>query len=344
MLHREIWILVSAAGFISIFLFLMLSYLISRKAYENHQRKNIDDIKKRLEPLLAGYLLDENRELHIQADTKPQKIALEEILSSFSAVLSGNSAGRITAAARKFLIPFYQKQLKSRLWSARMNALYHLDKFSLFELEEELIRLAGRNKSSSEASYSMRILASADYPGIIDLLKKAGEMPEFEYRKILYRFSEKRFDEMVLGFYLCPDSLKLAVLDCMGLQKRMPYALFLEHTAEKNKGEIRLRALKAIASIGLIEDISPYLHLAQSEEWQERMLAARLFGIVKEERLKPQLVELLRDKNWWVRYQAGKSLKSFKQGDEILSSIYHHDQDPFARDMAWEWVNKGAVT
>jgi len=71
------------------------------------------------------------------------------------------------------------------------------------------------------------------------------------------------------------------------------------------------------------------------------MLAARLAGVMKSEETIDQLVELLQDSSWWVRSQAGQSITMFPQGKKILEDVMNSSNDSFARDMAWEWINKG---
>jgi HEAT repeat protein len=135
--------------------------------------------------------------------------------------------------------------------------------------------------------------------------------------------------------------LQKAILDVISIKKESSYLLFTENIFAVYSGELRLRALKALAVLGSVKEINTYLELLYSSKWEERMLAAKLVGNLKEERGLNRLIELLHDQTWWVRFQAGQAICLFPNGKEILEQVYTTSTDMFAKDMAWEWLHKG---
>ncbi|MEK5379513.1 HEAT repeat domain-containing protein [Niallia sp. FSL W8-0635] len=165
-------------------------------------------------------------------------------------------------------------------------------------------------------------------------------LSEKNYRSILLRLKPEMFEEFIRPFYYCREELQLAILDVISMKKEVDYLVFLESIFEKYDGEIKLRALKAISSIGYVRNIEEYLFLTKSKKWQERMMVAKLLGSYEEQHLY-LLITLLHDSSWWVRSQAAESIINFKKGRAILLEIIKHSKDTFAQDMAREWLNKG---
>jgi len=345
-LAKEIILLVViAVGSISILL-VLLAYLVVRKLLENSRRQQINEWKENTAQDVFLFLQDKSHELSFSADSNIEREALEELLTKYTDILEGDQEKeslRILAAAN--LTDYYRKNLNARKWSTRMNTLYHIENFHLLELKEELIRLAknGAKQSKEEKIQIYRILASFQYTGIFMLINQQEYLAEKDYRSILTRLESHIFDEMIEQFEDCVEELKLAILDVMGVKKDLEHIYFLEKIFQTYEGELRLRALKAISNIGIVPNIDKYLPLCQSSVWQERMMAARLMGFIKQETALNLLKELLQDQSWFVRSQAAESIMKFKEGTKVLEDVLQHSKDAFARDMAWEWVNKGII-
>ena len=343
---KEIILLVFiAVGSISILL-LLLAYLVVRKLLENSRRQQISDLKENIAQDVFLFLQNRSHELSFTADSNMEKVALEELLTKYSDILEGDQERqslRILAAAN--LTDYYQKNLNARKWSTRMNTLYHIESFYLLELKEDLIRLTeNRTKQSKEEKIQIyRILASFQYTDIFMLINHQEYLAEKDYRSILTRLESNIFDDMIERFDECVEELKLAILDVLGVKKDLAHIHFLEGVFHNYEGELRLRSLKAISNIGIVPNIDNYLPLCQSSVWQERMMAARLLGFIKQETALNLLKELLHDQSWFVRSQAAESIMKYKAGTKVLEDVLQNSKDAFARDMAWEWVNKGII-
>ncbi|MDK8643051.1 HEAT repeat domain-containing protein [Niallia taxi] len=343
---KEIILLAAVAAGSILILLVLLAYLVIRKVLENSRRKQINEIKENIAQDVFLTLQDKRNEFVFTAESLLEKKALEELLTKYTEVLEGKQEKeslRMLAAAN--LTDYYRKNVTARKWSTRMNTLYHIESFQLEMLKDELIHLAEADskRSKEEKIQIYRILASFQYEGIFSLINKQEYLAEKDYRSILTRLDKDIFASMLERFEECVGELKLAILDIMGVRKELEYIRFLEDVFNSYEGELRLRALKAISNIGFVPSIDNYLPLCQSDVWQERMMAARLLGFVKGDTALLLLKKLLHDRSWWVRSQAAESIMKFKTGMVVLEDVLQHSTDPFARDMAWEWINKGQI-
>jgi hypothetical protein len=325
-------------------LLVLLVYLSIRKAIANSRRKKIDRIKEQYNPLIFKYLTGETLVRKLNPVSKLQLKAVEELLNKYTSVLEGlEEKQRLNELASIYLAQYYKKRLRSRRWSIRMNTLYHIEDFNMSMLAEEVYRLTQKKRiTTEELVHALRNLALFQYPAIFDLLTLQFKgLSEYEYRNILTRLHEKDFDRFVLHFHKSSISLQKAILGVITLKKEITYLSFLENIFSSYSGEVRLRAIKALADIGYVKDIDRYLELLYSSKWEERMVAAKLVGSLKEEKGLFRLIELLHDSSWWVRSQAGQAISEFSNGKEILQMVLETSKDVFARDMAWEWLQKG---
>jgi hypothetical protein len=344
MINDEIQFLVTVFGMLSAILLILLIYLITRKAIENRQRRRIDKCKLRMNEKMLHSILTGEFLRSLQADSKVKKAAMEELLSHYAEILEGTEEKiNLNRLAESRLITHYRKNLGSIKWSTRMNALFHIEAFSMEGLREDISMMLNRRRITKEEKIRiLTILAQLQSSKMYELLTvNYANLSYLEYRNILSRLKNDGFDQFVLGYHACPRELKFAIMDLTGLKKDLHYLNFAESVFSVSSGEERVRALKATVSIGHVRKFERYLPLFQSVNWEERMLAARLAGVMKAEETIPHLVDLLQDSSWWVRSQAGQSITMFPQGKKILEDVMNASSDSFARDMAWEWINKG---
>ncbi|MEH7107667.1 HEAT repeat domain-containing protein [Bacillus sp. JJ1764] len=325
-------------------LIILLLYLIIRKMIVNRKRAKINELKEKYNPVLFNVLTNGGNFRVLTPNTHFQIIAIQELLSKYSKVTEGKEEKeQLANIAEYYLSDYFRKQLKSRRWSIRMNMLHQIeDLYMVSFLKDISIFINKKRQTHDETIQALRILASFNDPGLLELLTtKFPTLSEYEYRNILIRANSQQFDQFVLHFNRSSDQLKRAILEVISIKKEKRYIVFLEDIFSKYDGEIKLRALKAIANIGYVQYVDPFLELLYSPKWQERMVSAKLIGQIQEEKGIPRLLELLQDPSWWVRSQAGQAISRFIHGKELLEQVLLTSQDPFAKDMAFEWLNKG---
>jgi hypothetical protein len=345
MINQEVLFLTIITLSLLSLLFLLLLYLMSRKFYDIKKRRKIEDYKNKIYPQVLSIIAEGDlvRGIGFEKTGIKQK-AMEELLSKYVKILEGKEERkRLSELATLCLQDYYQKRIKSKRWSHRMNALYHIEDFHMIELIDDVVLLTKKKKiSHQETIHILRILASFQFNGLKDLLpKKYHYLSEYDYRSILTRLDYGLFEQFILSFHKSPTPLKYAILDVISVKRATEYRVFTENVFSTYQGEMKIRALKALAEIGYIKDIEPCLEMMHSSKWQERMVAAKLIGSIKEEKGIPRLIELLHDQTWWVRSQAGQSISQFPNGKEILQKVLETSKDAYARDMAWDWLHKG---
>jgi hypothetical protein len=344
MIRNEIQFLVTAFTVLSAILIVMLFYLIGRKAAENRLRKSVEGFKLSMNDKMLHSILTGDFLRSLQTDTKVKKLAMEELLSHYAEILEGNEEKvNLNRLAESRLGSHYRNNLRSLNWSTRMNALFHIEAFRMEGLKDEVIRMLERRRVTKEEELrALTILSQFQFREMFELLTiKYSGLSYLEFRNIISRLDSGGFDLFVLGYHSCQHDLKFAILDLVGMKKDLKYLSFAESVFSASSGEERVRALKALSSIGHVRKLEQYLPLFESGNWEERMLAARLAGAMKTEALLPNLVKMLQDPSWWVRSQAGQAITMFPQGKNILQGVMKESSDTFARDMAWEWINKG---
>ncbi|WP_160725855.1 HEAT repeat domain-containing protein [Bacillus sp. USDA818B3_A] len=325
-------------------LFILLGYLTIRKAFEIRKRKKVKEYSEIFNPLITSILIEGVLSRKLTPENILQQTAIEQLLIKYTKVIEGKEEKeRLSQLASLYLSDYYQKRIQSRKWSTRMNTLYHIEDFNMINLAEDVFRMLQRKRlTQQELIHILRTLALFQFEQLFDLLTtRYQDLTEFDYRHILIPLEQKRFDQYVLHFHHAGGALQKAIIDVIASKKEITYIVFLENIFSSYSGEIKLRALKALAEIGYVKNIAPYMNLLYSDKWEERMVAVKLIGSLKEQSAIPRLIELLHDQTWWVRAQAGQAISQFTTGKEILLNVLETSTDTFAKDMAWEWLHKG---
>ncbi|WNF23933.1 HEAT repeat domain-containing protein [Mesobacillus jeotgali] len=344
MIHDDIKFLLTVFEWLMGILLLLLFYLIARKAAEIRLRKKVEENKTKMNDKLLHSILTGDFLRSLQADTKAKKLAMEELLSHYSDILEGTEEKQnLNLLAETRLGEGYRRALSSYRWSTRMNALFHIEAFHMESVKEDIQAMLKRRRVTKEEKIKgLSFLAQIQDKEIYRLVtEEYKELSYLEYRNILSRLDEKSLEQFMLGYHSSQLQLKFAIIDLVGLKKNLAYLNFVESTFSNSSGEERVRALKALAAIGHTNNAKNFLPLLSSPNWEERMLSARLAGEMKCDEAIHGLVQLLQDPSWWVRSQAGQSITRFPQGKKILQQVIDSSSDSFAKDMAWEWMNKG---
>lgn len=235
-----------------------------------------------------------------------------------------------------------------------MNALYFIDLFQIKAMQDELIGHLSSKLCSPEERYQIYLmLASFEYPKLLELLQKSKEIPSFLLTEIMSRVVHQgNVDQYVKHFFQLEDSWREAMLDVVRDKNLRSEELqvLLEQLIESPHSELRVRGLKTIASLGYITSIDPIIirmeSMIESGQWDhpretgEKLMLARLMGSIRHERFMPFLLRLVGDKVYSVRSEAAKSIRKYKDGISILETITFTHADPFARSISQEWMER----
>jgi len=343
MLSQEIMRLVLLAVLLIASLTCMFLYLVIKKVIEIRQEKQIQTYMDKIHGTIYAYLNKEKKSRHLVPDSGIKFKAIERLLTDYSTVVEGEGKERITHLADELFKIRYKEVLRQNKWSSRMNVLYKIDGFRMTALTEELKQMiASKGVTKEEKLIIFRCLANINDTDLPQLFQNIlVPFSVLEYRSVLNRMDELSFGKTVDDYQLYPDRLKLAIIDMIGIQKKLDYVPFLEDLLGDESFEIRIRSMKAIGEVGFLSDSSVVERFAQSSHWEERLMAAKVIGKTRVQSGLDVLENLIRDSSWMVRAQAAKAFLSYTDGLERLYDIRFKSDDPFARDMASEWIERG---
>lgn len=240
----------------------------------------------------------------------------EDFLLSYQRnVQSPGVEDKIRRFAALHLQEHYRRLLKTGKWSVRMNTLHRVADFKMDGLLDVCRGMLDGKTTGEERFVLAHIFSMLDERAF---LARFGDLSrtftEFEYKKILLGLRPALFEEMVRRWDGLSTAARLSIIDVAGTQGELRYLPMLEGNLDSPDREIRIRSLKAIGKIGAAEDIGRYLHLTESESWEERLMAARLMGSLPLAQTRQYLETLSGDGNWWVRTEALRHLKAGRPG------------------------------
>lgn len=223
-----------------------------------------------------------------------------------------------------------------------MNTLYYIEDFQICSLKDEVWeRYLEKDELDIEKQQLARTLAVLQDRRLVDYLITTKEKWFLTlYKEVVRRLDERNFEYLIQHNLklLCID-LQVAILALIGEKQEISYLSKVEEELQNDHIEIRLQALKTICELEYITDVTKVEPFFRSHIWQERMLVAKVIRALQLERFKKELIVLIGDENWWVRYAAAEAFSHFKDGQILLQYIQKKHEDRYARDMAHQWLS-----
>lgn len=224
-----------------------------------------------------------------------------------------------------------------------MNALYRVISFEIDSLFDECKKLEKRPEVSPEERYFLLVIRSVfDEAGLIEeFATLSTDLSEYEYKKLLIGFDAEVIEQLTYQMSDFPEEYQYYFIDVIGIKRNLDFVPFLESNLYHENAEIRIRSLKAINEIGIVDDLDTYKVFLNSPIWEERMMLAKLLGAFPLKEVYPYLEQLLQDNNWWVRSNAARSIGHSKDGKSRLERFIETAQDRYAIEMAREVLGRG---
>lgn len=322
-------------------------YLMIKKMKDNKDRTRINDYKEEYQLPLFQFLNEGVKGESLNDRSPLQTRALVELLAGYSKMFaSPDIQERIQAFAEAHLQPFILSQLTHGRWSIRMNALYWIQDFKMESMREPLQRLYATKKiSKAEEIQLLKLDVLFDEENLLArLTEPKHELTEFEYSLLFHSVGEEQFKPLIHAFDELPQVMRFALIDSIGVRNRMEYVLFLQELLGEDSMELRVRALKAVVGMEFYLDVSTLTVHLRAESWQERLMAIKACEYIRTPQLTPYLKELMSDPSFYVRSQAAQSLLRLENGEDVLREIAVKAEDGYARDMAEQWLERGAVS
>ena len=283
-------------------------------------------------------LNNENFSITLIPRGKPEVNAIEIILLSYlNNLTNGIVLQKIKEFSNLYLLEHYSKDLSNTRWSVRMNALYRIFDFRM-DQAMEACNVLEMKKISKEEYFQLLKINSLFQPHVF--MEKMGNLKfdysESEYRRLFVLLEENVFIRFFNNFDQWPNRIQFSVIDTAAAKRNMIYIKKLEKLIRHDVDEVRIRALKGLNEIGVIEDISIYIPFVTSEIWEERLMVAKIFKYVPLSFTYSYLEQLLQDGNWWVRSEAAKTIVKDVSGIGKLSDFIESSKDKYAVEIAKE--------
>ena len=338
-----------------VLLLTMFFYLIWRKIVNRRYKLNREQWLIEHSLAIEKYLITGEEPISFKPKKEYQFEALENTFSTFISLYKQETDfNPISRLINQFFKPRYKVMLNHRRWSVRMNALYFINLFKIKSMQEDLIdHLSRKNCSVEEKLEIFLTLATFEYEGLIELLKQSKEIPSFLLSELMGRLVyQENVDEYVEGFFKIPSFLQYPLLEIIRNKnlRSEKIQLLLEQLINSDNRELRIRALKTVSTLGYISTTSIIIQLVEnaskggywdsSQASEEKLMVAKLMGNIRHQHFIPYLIDLVSDKVYIIRSEAAKSIRKYKEGEDVLQSIIFTHPDPYARNISEEWMER----
>lgn len=326
---------------LAIFQLLLLLYLANKKIKTNKKLAHEQAIYAEAMPAYIQYLnSDPNESIPLPPD---EYHVAEQLFSDCMAIIKDEKLqNNVRESASSYLSSHYEKVMKTRDWSSRVNALYYMEDFRMTSLQPLLSnRLKEVHTNDEETQQLIRTLAAMGDLSVLTYLENEPESTESMYLSVFSRLPEDVVPKAI--DYVNKDGslkAKTSLLMYFGLAKNLAYLPFVEEKLHDENSSLQIQALKAIFRMNYISDANLLTPFFKSDNWIERMFAVKIAGVLSLSQFEHILVELLGDPIWWVRYYTADALL-LTFGENKLKEISKSHPDHFARDMASQWLTLG---
>lgn len=322
-------------------------YIMFQRQREIRMIRRRDAYIKNYSQLWYDYLLnDEIFSITLIPRGKPEVNAIEIILLSYiNNLTNGIIVQKIKEFSNIYLLEHYSKDLSNPRWSVRMNALYRIFDFQMDQAIEACHALEMRKISKEEYFQLLKINSLFQPTMFMEKIKALKfDYSESEYRRLFVLLEEDVFIRFFDDFDHWPARIQFSVIDTAAVKRNMIYIKRLEQLLQHDTDEVRIRALKGLNEIGVIENISVYVPFVTSDIWEERLMVAKIFKYIPLLYTYSYLEQLLQDGNWWVRSEAAKTIAKDVNGVSKLRNFIEVSKDTYAVEIAKEIVLRKQVT
>ncbi|SDD50108.1 HEAT repeat-containing protein [Paenibacillus sp. UNCCL117] len=259
---------------------------------------------------------------------------------------------RVCRIAEEHFGPLYRRRLNHRKAEIRLRTLDHIGLFRMNMLHAEVFALLSDKKSTPEELWAvLRVMAALQDPKLPDCLLGAYvRLPlssDHRYRQVLMAMGTELLEELIVQFDKGNDTLQRNLLDVLRTRhiRTEQYLALIERLMSSPTVELRIRALKAAASFGYLSQEAEEAHLVRYSEWrqypwEERLMAARLMGEIRNPEYRALLEQMIGDDRYAVRVEAAQSIGRYPDGDAQLARIAAMHADRYAREAAEEMLER----
>lgn len=330
--------------------FILFIFLLIRKMYMKILISKKEYLEKKYEEQILSYISNHDKSIIIIPRTKLEIGVFRNLLLNYSSLLTGETKELLNdfAAKDSLIADIRKKLLSNNPWKKRIGA-YQAGEFGFDEFSEILLK---QLKTSDKELFYITSRALIKLGGklyIKQVLYQAVKEAKMEKNNILtlVELVEEDIND-ILDQAMAEDNafLNAIALEIYGQRQYMEAVFWIDKMISSPYKEVRIASLKAAEALGDIGDneyINKILSLEFDQEWEVRAFLAKFLKKVKTDNSVEGLKRLMKDMNWFVRYNAANSLA--EQGEKGIKALIDllNSEDKFARDKAKEMIQKEIV-
>lgn len=327
--------------------FILFIFLLIRKIYTKILTNKKEYLEKKYEEQILSYISNHDKSIIIIPRTKLEIGVFRNLLLNYSSLLTGETKELLNdfAAKDSLIADIRKKLLSNNPWKKRIGA-YQAGEFGFDEFSEILLK---QLKTSDKELFYITSRALIKLGGklyIKQVLYQAVKEAKMEKNNILtlVELVEEDIND-ILDEAMAEDNafLNAIALEIYGQRQYMEAVFWIDKMISSPYKEVRIASLKAAEALGDIGDneyINKILSLEFDQEWEVRAFLAKFLKKVKTDNSVEGLKRLMKDMNWFVRYNAANSLA--EQGEKGIKALIDllNSEDKFARDKAKEMIQK----
>lgn len=327
--------------------FILFIFLLIRKIYTKILTNKKEYLEKKYEEQILNYISNHDKSIIIIPRTKLEIRVFRSLLLNYSSLLTGETKELLNdfAAKDSLIADIRKKLLSNNPWKKRIGA-YQAGEFGFDEFSEILLK---QLKTSDKELFYITSRALIKLGGklyIKQVLYQAVKEAKMEKNNILtlVELVEEDIND-ILDEAMTEDNafLNAIALEIYGQRQYMEAVFWIDKMISSPYKEVRIASLKAAEALGDIGDneyINKILSLEFDQEWEVRAFLAKFLKKVKTDNSVEGLKRLMKDMNWFVRYNAANSLA--EQGEKGIKALIDllNSEDKFARDKAKEMIQK----
>jgi len=317
---------------------LLLIFLASKKMKKGKILQHEQLVYDEAMPRFIQYLYNDQDE-YIPLPPDQYHVAEQLFSDSMAITTDEGLQHKIRESASYYLSSYYERVMKTGDWPARVNALYYIENFRMESMQPVLKkRLVEIKIHDEEKQQLIRTMASIGDLTVLDYLERDSDTTESVFLSAFTRFPEEVVpDAIEIVSHSGSPKAVISLLMYMGRSKRFDSMHFIEDKLFHELPEMRIQALKALFRMSYLSTSDLLVPFFKSEIWEERMFAAKITGALSLSQFEGELHGFMGDSVWWVRYSAAEAiLLTF--GESKLLELSHRHPDPYARDMAAQWL------
>ncbi|MFC3389589.1 hypothetical protein ACFOU0_13490 [Salinicoccus sesuvii] len=261
-----LWIILALTG---ILIALVLVFI----AQSQRRIKRKNEVEQYIERHLEGwhdYLVKGEGIEKLPASKSTDLEAIEKIFFTFKQNASSKDIDeRIVQFGTEHFVKPYKKRLRSGKWAYRVNTLSKMIEFELPGFEKIFTNEEIKILSRYEYFLFLTYLSIFDMDRFAYVYFMRQDLSEYENKKIFNQLSDKKVEVLVNRFEEVPLPGKYALVGRISLMPSGTSIEFLESLLADETPEVRIRALKAVQTIGLVEQSAPYDKFYNSEVGRE---------------------------------------------------------------------------